>query len=68
MPKNSLYAGQKINVSEPGLQEPPEHIECPEDCPHCPKTRHPENCTEIECIYDIEEDEDNPFRARREEW
>ncbi|GAG99898.1 unnamed protein product [marine sediment metagenome] len=52
MPKNSLYDGQKINVSEPGEQSPEEHEECPEDCPNCAESRSPDDCKGYSCIYD----------------
>ncbi len=48
-----------------GDMSPEEHKECPEDCPHCPESRCYEDCPELKCIYDIDEDEDNIFRARR---
>ncbi len=54
MRKNSLYDGQKINVSEPGEQSPSDEVECPESCPHCPESRCYEDCPELECIYDID--------------
>lgn len=53
MPKNSLYDGQKINAAEPGEQSPPDNVECPEDCVHCPPSRSYEDCTELECAYNI---------------
>ncbi len=59
MPKNSLYYGQKINVSEPGEQSPSDEVECPEECQYCPESRSYEDClytidcptTLPECIY-----------------
>lgn len=59
MPNNSLYTGQKINTAEPREQSPPDEVECPESCPHCPPSRSYEDClytidcptTLPECIY-----------------
>lgn len=78
MPKNSLYAGQKINTSEPGEQSPQDEIECPEDCPYCPPSRCYEDClytidcptTLPECIYNDlgkETAADIKFHALRDE-
>ncbi len=52
MKRNSLYEGQKINVSKPGEQSPSDEVECHEDCPHCPPSRSWRDCSELECIYD----------------
>lgn len=52
MKRNSLYEGQKINVSEPGEQSSSDEFECPEDCPLCVESKSPDDCKGYSCIYD----------------
>lgn len=35
----------------PGDFSPPDPVECPESCPHCPPSRDPKDCPLLECIY-----------------
>ena len=45
-------------------------MQCPWDCPHCPDSRHPDDCTEWRCAYndmDSKTAGDRKFHALRDE-
>jgi len=38
------------------LSSPKDPVVCPDGCPHCPKSKSPEDCQEQYCTYDVDKE------------